>query len=235
LDWEAWLGPVPFREYSDQYVPFNWRRWWAFGGGTLSDFCCHHIDLGVWALALDRPVRVEASGSEIHPECAPRHLVVRYDFPARRAPSWGGGGPKDLPPVRMTWYHGGARPPQFAEGRLPKWGNGSLFVGSRGMLLADYDQLRVFPEAEFAGRPAPARWIPDSPGHHEEWLRAIRGGAPNQSPFEYGAKVTEIGLLGNVAHRVGKALEWDAARIRATNCPEADRFIHHEYRAGWKL
>ncbi len=235
LDWELWLGPVPFRDYSDQYVPFNWRRWWAFGGGTLADFCCHHIDLGVWALGLERPVRVEAVGSEAHPECAPLHLTVKYDFPARRVASWGGGGPRELPAVRMTWYHGGARPSQSAEGKLPKWGNGTLFIGSKGMLLADYDRHRLFPEADFAGYQAPARWIPDSPGQHEEWIRAIRGGAANLCPFSYGSKVTEIGLLGNVAHRTGQVLKWDGAAMRATDCPEADRFIRHEYRAGWSI
>lgn len=235
LDWEQWLGPVPFREYSDQYVPFNWRRWWAFGGGTLSDFCCHHIDLGVWALQLGLPTRVEASGSEPHPECAPLHLMVQYNFPARRVAQWGNAGPKELPPVRMTWYHGGKRPPQFAEGKLPKWGDGTLFVGTKGLMLADYGKYRLFPESEFAGYQAPAPWIPNSPGQHEEWIRAIQGGAPNLCPFEYGAKVAEIGLLGNVAHRVQQALDWDAKAMKATNCREADRYIHHEYREGWKL
>ncbi len=235
LDWEQWLGPVPFREYSDQYVPFNWRRWWAFGGGTLSDFCCHHIDLSVWALQLGLPTRVEASGSEPHVECAPLRLKVKYDFPARRADSWGNAGPRDLPAVRLTWHHGGERPPQFAEGALPKWGDGTLFVGGKGMMLADYGKYRLFPEADFAGFQPPAPWIPNSPGQHEEWIRAIRGGEANLCPFEYGAKVTEIGLLGNVAHRVQQPLDWDAKAMRATNCPEADRFIRHEYRPGWKI
>lgn len=235
LNWDLWLGPVEPREYSDQYVPFNWRRWWHFGGGTLSDFCCHHIDLGVWALQLGLPTRIETEGPPIDAECAPAWLVVHYDFPARKAAQWGNHGPADLPPVKLHWYHGGKRPPQFAQGLLPKWGNGTLFVGSKGLLLADYDKHRLFPEKDFADFKAPPAWIPNSPGHHEEWIRAIKGGAPNNSPFAYGAQLTEIGLLGNVAFRAGQALEWDASGMRAKNCPAADAFLKHHYREGWKI
>ncbi len=236
LDWELWLGPVPFRDYSDQYVPFNWRRWWAFGGGTLADFCCHHIDLAVWALQLGLPTRVEAEGSPLDVECAPPKLTVKYDFAARKATNWGPeGSTVILPPVRMTWYQGGARPAPFAAGLLPKWGNGSLFVGSRGMLLADYDKYQLFPETDFTGFTPPPRWISDSPGQHEEWIRAIKGGPPTLCHFGYGAQVTEIGLLGNVAFRAGQPLDWDAKGMRATNCPSADRLVRHQYRAGWTL
>lgn len=237
INWPLWLGPVPFRDYSDQYVPFNWRRWWAFGGGTLSDFCCHHIDLAKWALQLGLPTRVEAEGPQPPDvECAPPWLVVRYDFPARKATNWGGSGATvELPPVRLTWHQGGKRPPQFAQGLLPKWGDGSLFVGSKGMLLADYNRLRLFPEKDFANHPAPGRWITDSPGQHEEWIAAIKGGSPTLCHFGYGAELTEVGLLGNVAYRTGKPLDWDVAGMRATNAPEADRFIRHEYAEGWQL
>ncbi len=232
LNWDLWIGPVTWRPYSDQYAPFNWRRWWHFGGGTLADFCCHHIDLGVWALELGLPTRVEAEGPEPHPECAPPWLIVRYDFPERRSSTRSN---RTLPPVRLTWYHGNKRPPQFEQGLLPRWGNGSLFVGSKGMLLADYSRYKLLPEADFADFKPPQPWIESSPGQHEEWIRAIKGGPAPLCPFTYGAQLTEIGLLGNVAFRAGKALEWDAASMRATNCPEADRFIHHEYREGWSI
>jgi predicted dehydrogenase len=237
INWPLWLGPVPFRDYSDQYVPFNWRRWWVFGGGTLSDFCCHHIDLSLWSLQLGLPTRIEAEGPQPPDvECAPPWLVVRYEFPARKAVNWGGTGRSvELPPVKLTWHQGGKRPPQFAAGLLPKWGDGSLFVGSKGMLLADYGRLRLFPEKDFANHAAPARWIDDSPGQHEEWIRAIKGGPAPLCHFGYGARLTEIGLLGNLAYRVGKPLDWDARRMRATNAPEADRLIRHEYAPGWRI
>jgi predicted dehydrogenase len=234
LDWDLWLGPVPFRDYSEQYVPFNWRRWWAFGGGTLADFCCHHIDLSLWALQLGRPERIEAEGAEAHPECAPAALVVHYDFPSRTVPGRDGT-PRSLPPVRLTWHQGGKRPPQFAQVPLPKWGNGSLFVGSKGMLLADYDRLLLLPETDFAGFTPPTPWIEDSPGQQAEWIRAIKGGTPTLCHFEYGALLTEIGLLGNVAHRTGQPIRWDGKTLRTPQTPAAETFIQHTYRAGWSL
>lgn len=114
-------------------------------------------------------------------------------------------------------------------------GQSILFVGSGGLLLASYDRYRLLPESEFASFQPPARWIEDSPGQHEEWLRAIRGGPPTLCHFGYGAQITEIGHLGNVAFRVGQPLEWDAQAMRARNCPEADRYLRHDYRPGWKL
>lgn len=235
LNWDLWLGPVQYRDYSDQYAPFHWRRWWHFGGGTLADFCCHHIDLGVWALQLGLPHRVEAECPAPDPECAAPWLVAHYQFPTRKVSAWGKSGPRELPPVRMSWHHGGRRPLPFDAGRLPKWGAGTLFVGSKGMLLADYDKYRLLPESEFAGFQPPAPWIEPSPGQHEEWLRAIRGGPANLCPFSYGTVLTEIGHLGNVAHRAGCPIDWDAKRGVARNCPKADAFVQHDYRRGWTL
>ncbi len=59
LDWDLWLGPVPFRPYHPQYAPFSWRNWWAFGGGSLADFGCHVMDLPHWALDLRHPLSAE--------------------------------------------------------------------------------------------------------------------------------------------------------------------------------
>jgi hypothetical protein len=91
----------------------------------------------------------------------------------------------------------------------------------------------------------PVETLAESVGHHQEWIRAVKGenlampqfaalGRTN-SPFAYGGLLTEIGQLGNIAFRTGKRIEWDAVRMRAKGVPEADRFIHHEYRKGWKL
>jgi predicted dehydrogenase len=221
IDYEQWLGPVPYRPYSREYIPFNWRRWWAFGGGTIADFCCHLTDLAFWSLDLKYPLTIEAVGPPVHPECAPPWLIVRYEYPARGS----------APPVKLIWYSGGRRPPQA----LPKWGNGVLFVGAKGMLLTNYEKHVLLPEKDFAGFVPPAPYIPDSIGHHAEWIRACKTGGPTTCNFEYGGMMTEAGLLGNVAYRVGKKLEWDPKRLRARNCPEAGEFIHHHYRRGWSL
>lgn len=225
LNYNLWVGPVKWADYSPEWVPFNWRRWWHWGGGTLSDFCCHHMDLSVWALDLGLPTVIEASGPPPDKYCAPPSLKVRYEFAARGV----------QPPVVMHWYSGAERPNVPGTPDLSKWGGGSLFVGSKGLLLADYGRRILLPEATFKDFVPPAPTIPDSIGHHEEWIAACKGIGKTDSPLTYGAHLTEIGALGNVAYRTGKRLEWDAPRMRAKGCPEADQFIQHHYRSGWSI
>ncbi len=225
LDWEAWLGPAPFRPYHPCYLPANWRGWWDFGSGTLGDMACHYMDLPFWALELRHPLTVEAQGPPVHPESAAEWLIVRYEFPARGS----------MPPVTLTWYDGGKRPPHFAEGKLPKWGDGVLFVGEKGMLLCDYNRRVLLPEKDFAGYQPPAPYIPDSIGHHAEWIEACKTGKPTTCNFDYSGALTEAVLLGVVAYRTGKKLQWDARRLRAVNAPEAEKFIRKTYRKGWRL
>lgn len=222
IDYDLWLGPVQYRPYSHEYVPFNWRGWWAFGGGTLSDFCCHLTDLAFWALDIKHPLTVEAEGPPVNAECAPSWLIVRYEYPARG----------DAPPVKLVWYSGENRRPPYT---LPKWGNGVLFVGDKGMLLTDYVKHVLLPEEKFAGFIPPAPSIPESIGHHAEWIHACKTNGPTTCNFEYGALMTEAGLLGNVAYRTGKKLEWDAEGMKAKNCKEAEEFIQHHYRSGWRI
>jgi predicted dehydrogenase len=225
LHYDLWLGPAEERPYSPEYLPFVWRNWWAFGGGTLADLGCHHVDLSHWALDLRAPLTVEAQGPAVHPESTPVWLIVRYEYPARGA----------KPPVNLTWYHGGKRPPHFAEGKLPKWGDGTLFVGEKGMLLAGYDRHVLLPESDFVGFKRPDPFMKDSIGHHKEWIEACKFGGPTTCNFDYSGALTESVLLGNVAFRAGKKLEWDPVHLKAKNCPEADEFIQHHYRRGWSL
>ncbi len=221
VDYEQWLGPVDYRPYSHEYLPANWRRWWVFGGGTLADFCCHLTDLAFWSLDLTAPLTIEAEGPPVHPECAPAWLIVRYEYAARG----------EAPPVKLIWYSGGKRPPQT----LPKWGNGVLFVGDKGMLLTNYDKSVLLPEKDFVDFVPPKPSIPPSLGHHEEWIHACKNNGTTTCNFQYGAMLTEAGLLGNVAYRSGKKITWDAQNMRAKDCPEADQYIQHHYRAGWKI
>jgi predicted dehydrogenase len=226
LHWDLWLGPAPERPYNPVYVPGpKWYKWWDFGGGVLPDLGSHWNDLPFWALKLRRPLTIEAEGPPVHPETAPPWLIVHWEFPARG----------DLPPVKLTWYQGGKRPSLISEGKGPTWGDGVLFVGERGLILADYRRHLLLPEAEFAGYKRPDRTIPRSIGHHAEWIAACKTGSPTTCHFDYASALTESNLLGNVAYRVGKKLEWDAQALRAKNCSEADRYIHPEFRKGWSL
>jgi hypothetical protein len=232
LDWELWLGPAAYRPYHPEYVPFKWRNWWAFGGGSLADFGCHFMDLPFWALQLKYPTSIEPiSGPPVHAESTPPWLIVRYHFPALPVCTANAlRGALDL-----TWYHGGKRPEILSDELFAKDKSGVLFVGEKGRLVSDYSKHALLPEEKFKDFAPPQPFIPNSIGHHKEWTQAIKTGGVSTCHFGYSGPLTETALLGNVAYRVGKKLEWDAVNLRAKNCPEADRLIQHHYRAGWKL
>jgi predicted dehydrogenase len=224
LHWDLWLGPAPPRPYAaGRYHPAQWRRWWDFGQGTLGDMGCHYMDLPFWALDLRHPVSCQAEGPEVHPQTCPLGIVVNYKFPSR-------GG---LPPVDLTWYDGDKTPTVVTGERVK--GSGVMFVGSEGKLFANYTSYRLFPKDKFADFEPPEKSIPESIGHHAEWIKACKDGSPTLCNFDYSGALTEAVLLGNVAYRTGKRLDWDAETMTATNCPEASRYVQKQYRAGWEV
>ena len=103
------------------------------------------------------------------------------------------------------------------------------------MILSNYDKHVLLPEKEFAGFKRPEPSIPKSPGHHAEWVEACKTGKPTTCHFGYAGPLVESNLVGVLAYRVGKKVEWDPARLKATNCAEANRIIRREYRRGWSL
>lgn len=224
LNWDLWLGPAPERPYADgRYHPANWRRWWDFGQSTLGDMGCHFMDLPFWALDLRHPTRCEAEGPPVSPETGPLGLIVRYDFPARGA----------MPACKLTWYDGDMIPRKVNGQPVPA--NGVMFVGTGGMMFADYGKYKLFPGDKFRDYTPPAETIPNSIGHHAEWIKACKDGSPTTCNFDYSGALTEAVLLGNVAYRTGKALDWDAEKLVATNAPEAAKLITKEYRPGWEV
>jgi predicted dehydrogenase len=226
LDYDLWLGPVEWRPYSPDYVPFKWRNWWAFGGGALADFGCHFMDLPHWALGLRQPLSAEVvDGPPVHGESTPPWLVVRYAYPGRGTE----------PPVELTWYHGNRRPELPAGTEDFHWRSGVLFIGEKGQILSDYTRHMLLPLERFEDFERPARFLADSVGHHREWLEACKTGGETSCGFDYSGPLTEAALLGNVAYRVGQRVDWDWQRMQARGCPEAERYIQHEYRKGWAI
>ena len=100
------------------------------------------------------------------------------------------------------------------------------------MLLADYGHYKLLPEKDFAGFKPPKPTIPNSIGHHKEWIEACKNGSATTCNFDYSGALTEAVLLGNVAYRAGKPLTWDAKNLKA-NEAEAEKFLRTEYRTGW--
>ena len=230
LDWDLFVGPAPIRPYNSAYHPFKWRGWWDFGTGALGDIGCHSLDPVFRALKLKYPTNIQAVSTLVNEETYPSGSMVRYEFPAR----------ENMPPVTLTWYDGGLRPmriPELDEGMVMGTG-GVLYVGDKGKILDD----KIIPKSLRESYKIPAPSIPSSPGHEQEWILACKGGPQAGSDFEWAGPLTETVLLGNVALRKelkeklsGQSLNWNPEKFSFSNLPEADRFLHYEYRQGWNL
>ena len=225
FDYDLWLGPLPYRPFRKEYAPFHWRHFWEFGGGTLADFWCHYSDLAHWALDLSHPLTVHSQVGKARPERVTAAMRVEYTYPARGK----------MPPVKLTWYQGSERPPGLTL-KQGQFKSAVLFVGDKGKLISNYGRHELWPAEQFKGFKGPPKTIPDSIGHHAEWIKACKEGGRSTSDFSYSGPLSECALLGIVSHRVGnKKLEWDWKNMKATGLPEADRYIRHQYREGWKL
>ncbi|MBL9190103.1 MAG: Gfo/Idh/MocA family oxidoreductase [Opitutaceae bacterium] len=238
LDWDLWCGPAAKRAYHESIAPVRWRGWWHYGNGMLGDWACHTLDAPFWALDLGSPSSVEAKVSDVSDEITPLTAVVTYHFPARGK----------LPPVKLTWREGPGtkpRPPRGWEDDATKPGlpaRGMMMLGAKHTLYApggrpDSPRLvgtQVMEEFK-QNRPAPT--IPRViGGPMKEWLNAIAKEGPLPgSNFEYSVPLSEMVLLGVLAMRTGKKIEWDGKAGRITNDQALNRYVEITARAGWKV
>jgi len=228
FDWQRWLEPVPPRPYHPDYAPVRWRAWWQFGSGTIGDFACHHLDPAFWALKLQQcsTFSVEASSSGVTEETCPAASLIYFDFPARAG----------MPPVRITWYEGGLMPPRPAELEPSRnlGDNGILYIGTKGAILGEgwSRSPRIIPETKMRAYRKPPKTLPRVKGHHRDWLDACKGKGAASNHFDYSGPLTEFTLMGNVALRAGKKLDFDWKNMTVTNTPEANKYIKPQYREG---
>jgi predicted dehydrogenase len=234
--WDLFLGRSQERPFSSAIHPFKWRGYQDYGCGALGDMACHLMDAAYWNLNLGAPTSVELKKIADKSDFAfPKSAVVEYQFPARG----------NLPPVKLTWYEGGEKPPrpsQLEEGRQLAKG-GQLIIGSKGTVYDGNDYCnspRFIPESlhkELAeGGKFPPKTIPRVPENnpHKEWTAAIRANNPAAagSNFEYSVPFTEMVCLGTMAILVGKKFTWDPVAMK-TSLPEADKLLYPTYRKGW--
>lgn len=232
FNWDLWLGPTIYRPYNELYSPVKWRDFWVFGCGALGDFGCHDMDTATWAFNLKSPesVQVFAAGNKGNTDIAPYGEIGHYKFVAE-------GEQKALD---LTWYSGGLRP-QLPDG-LPKdmtlSSRGSMYIGDKGIILNNgtVGNPQVYPETLQNSVTPTSSTIPLSKGHCREWADAIKGGPIAMSNFDYGARLTEITLLGVLSLRLGgQKVNWDAKNMKAIGIPEADQFIKEPVRKGWEM
>ncbi len=224
--------------YAEGYHPFAWRGFWDFGTGALGDMACHTANMAFRALKLGYPTSIESKNGDINPETYPGWATITFQFPARG----------DMPPVKFVWYEGhrdGQK--NLPKGLIPDQnppGSGSLLVGAKGVLYSPNDygaSYQLLPAKNFEGFKKPEPTLPRNGGGDDgmkaEWVRAIMENKPSvaYSNFDYAGLLTETILLGNVAMRAGKKLEWDGEHMKFTNAPDAEKLLHFEYRNGWTL
>lgn len=238
LDYDLWVGPVEYRPYSPLWVPWNWRGWLHFGGGTIGDWICHVVDPAFWALDLGAPTSVKAEVTDYDPArqglTYPSGTKITFEFPAKGQRG----------PVKLVWHDGSQTIPK-SEGfpddeKVP--GTGAVLMGDKGMIVHGShgaSGCHLLPDKlmeQFAGKNAPAQKIPRVKGHGWDWIEAIRTDRQAGSHFGYGGPLTEVALIGLIAIRFpGETLRWDAKAMTFTNKPEANQFLRSSYRAGWEL
>jgi predicted dehydrogenase len=217
-DYDFWLGPAPKRAFNPNRFTFNFRYFWDYAGGILTDFCCHIVDLVHWAMEVDAPETITATGGRYALRDngeTPDTLEVVYHYAKG---------------FDMVWSQTCASSHGF-DGQ----GLGIMFQGTNGTLVADYNRFRLFPEKnKEIMLPEPS--LPRSVGHHREWLDAIKSRGPTSCHFAYGHQLTTVGHLGNIALWTGEKLRWDSKAERVTNHAGANRYLaREEYRAPWAL
>lgn len=232
FDWDVWLGPAADRAYNEGYWKggnLNWNRRWEFGNGVPGDMGSHLIDLAWWALKLRHPTQISSQGPAPDSIGAAPWQEITWQHPDD---------------VKVVWYHGPEGMKRRSEVLQPmvgkdtvinKWGIGVAFVGENGVLVSDYGKNVLSPSSKFKDYQRPQQSIEPSAGHYNEWLKACRGEGETLCNFDYSGSLIEHNLLGNVAHRAGQTLEWDAKNFKITNDAAANKLLTKEYRKGWEI
>jgi predicted dehydrogenase len=234
LDWDLWLGPAPVRPYHPVYHPSRWRGWVDFGTGIIGDWTCHVVDPVFWALNLGGPTSVIARAEDyddprVRAETFPGASRLQFEFPARG----------QQPPVRLHWYSG-CKPerPEELEPTRDLVGIGAIVVGDRGKIMYGSHGAagaQLIPASKNTAYQRPARTLPRSKGHYEDWIEACKGGPAASANFNYGGPLTEVALLGVLALRFnGQRLEWNPDTLEVRNLPEANRYVAPPHREGWR-
>lgn len=238
LHYDLWLGPSPYHPYSPEYFSgdagmncLQWNMYWDFGTGQVGDMGSHTMDLAWNAIDAGVPLSAEASGEKYNPEVTPVEFKASFKHPAN---SW-------RPAVDVVWYQGGAMPSSPREYvDLNRIDHGVMFKGSKGFLITSFDNRILIPFGDDADltyyQPRSADKVIQPMGDfQEEWINACKGDLKTSCDLDYSGSMMEQMMLGLVAYRVGKKIEYDPVNGRVTNSEEANALLKRTYRSGWIL
>jgi len=238
LHYDLWIGPAPFHPYNPDYFSggsgancLQWNMYWDFGSGQIGDMGSHTMDLAWNAIDAGLPTSAVAQGDQFNPEVTPVEFKATFEHPAN---DW-------RPAINVSWYQGGAMPNSPKEYiDLNKMGHGVMFKGDEGYLIADFDSRVLLPYGKQADmtyyKPRSKDELIAPLGHFQkEWTNACKGDLKTSCDFDYGGTLIEQMLLGLVAYRVGKKIEYDGSSGRVTNSDEGNNLLSRQYRSGWTL
>lgn len=222
VDFDMWLGPAPEQPYNASRFHGSWRHQWDFGGGLLTDWGVHLLDVVIWAMDIDAPPRSVAASGGIYSYSdraieTPDTLSVLYD----------------MGEFTVSWEHVAG----LSRG-LYQRSYGIAFIGNHGTLVVDRSGWEVIAE-ELDGAPL-IEPVPFSEGegsnheaHAADFVEAVRARSEPACPVEAGRDAAFLAHLGNIAFRTGARLVWDPSTGGFAAGEAADRLVRPSYRLPW--
>ena len=215
IDMDLWQGPVPDEREIKPYVHYDWHWLWHWGNGELGNNGIHLLDILRWGLQVEYPQRVTYTGG-------------RYAFADKQETPDTASAIFDFGNVGMEWTHSSCHP-RPAEKPLGE----CMFYGDDGTFVLDGSAWTIYD-----GKGAKTGEGKGSGGgdaaHIGNFLEAIRGNAPLNSPIEEGQKSTMLCHLGNIAYRTNTVVRCDSKTGKLIDNPEGEKLWRREYRKGWE-
>lgn len=211
LDYDFWLGPAPYRPYNPKHVHYNFRFFWDYSGGQMTNWGAHHLDIAQWGLGMDSSGPVKAQGVAKYNE------AKLYEVP-------------DWCEVNYEYANG----VKLICGQSQK--GGTTFEGTDGTIYVSRDKLEINP-ASVGEAPLGASDVHlyESRDHHANWLDCIHSRQRPICDVEIGHRSATVCHLGNIAIRTGKMIHWDPAKEEIVGEEELRKWTSRPYRAPWSL
>ena len=229
VNYDLWLGPAPNRPYTKNRFHYNWHWFWDYGNGDFGNQGIHELDICRWGLGVTYPKRISAIGGHFmfdDDQETPNTMVVTYDFEE--------GGKKKLLVFEVRHWISNREAGVCADRKNDPNTVGNVFYGSNGYMAFEwYNKYFTFVGKE--QQPGPSR---DEPGNNwANFIQALRNrnGAELNAPIEEGAMSCTLMHLGNIAYRLGRTLNFDAATMSFTGDAEANRMLKRQYRAPYEV